>query len=625
MSTKDTISWFRDRVQQLETDAEAHRKTLDKVLQERLFSDKVLDSLPGIFYLYDEEGQLIRWNKNHELFTGFSGEDLRTRKLFDWISEENRNLVSSTIQKVFLHDERINIEAGLLVKDGSFVPYLFTGVRMTINRKRYLLGMGIDLSEQKKTEEALRKSEENYRAIFENAVDGIYQSTPDGKMVSCNPAMASLLGYISVEEFLASVKDVAEDMYFRPSDRAMFLVRIQQSGTISGHEVEFRHRDGHHIWVSINARQITDQNGKLQLIEGIATDITKKKHQDDLLRQQEAYLRKENVRLRSNIKDRYRFGEIIGKSRVMQHVYELILKAAATDANTIVYGESGTGKELVARAIHKLSDRKSQRFITVNCGAIPENLLESEFFGYRKGAFTGADKDKKGYLDIANGGTLFLDELGEIDQKLQVKLLRVLDGYSFTPVGGEESKITDVRIIAATNRDLQAQVLKGEMREDFFYRIHIIPIHVPPLRERKEDIPLLIDHFLRTNSDTGNDISPVIPGEMMEHILRHHWPGNVRELQNVLHRYRSLNQFDLLKEMSAPLQPKEKIPFEPIEAQGESYHATMADFEKKLLIRSLENHQWRRDEAARSMQLPLRTFCRKLKQHNLVRQKKCHK
>lgn len=625
MSIKDTISGFQGRIQQLEAEADKHHKALEQVLQEQLFSEKVLDSLPGIFYLYDEEGQLVRWNKNHELLTGFSSEELRTGNLFDWISEEDHSFITATIQQVILYGKRITIESKLLLKDGTFAPYLFTGVRMIVNGKRYLLGMGMDLTAQKKTEEALRKSEENYRAIFENAVDGIYQSTPDGKMVSCNPAMAKLLGYNSVEEFMALGKEVAEDMYFRPSDRAMFLTRIRQSGTISGHEVEFRHRDGHHIWVSINARQITDQDGSLQLIEGIATDITEKKRQEDLLRRQEAYLRKENVRLRSNIKDRYRFGEIIGKSRVMQQVYELILKAAATDANTIIYGESGTGKELVARAIHKLSDRKSQRFITVNCGAIPENLLESEFFGYRKGAFTGADKDKQGYLDIANGGTLFLDELGEIDQKLQVKLLRVLDGYSYTPVGGGESKIADVRIIAATNRDLQAQVLKRAMREDFFYRIHIIPIHIPPLRERKEDIPLLMDHFLRENSNSGNEISSIIPGEMMEQILRHHWPGNVRELQNVLHRYQSLNQFDLLNEMSPPPRPKEKIAFAPIEAQGESYHATMADFEKKLLIHCLEKHQWRRDEAARSMQLPLRTFYRKLKQHNLIRQKKCRK
>ena len=169
----------------------------------------------------------------------------------------------------------------------------------------------------------------------------------------------------------------------------------------------------------------------------------------------------------------------------MQKVYELILRAAATSINVIVYGESGTGKELVAKAIHGMSDRAGQKFVPVNCGAIPQHLLESEFFGYKKGAFTGAVADKAGYLDHADKGTLFLDELGEIDVATQVKLLRVLEGNGYTPVGGHEAKTTDVRIISATNRDLKALVEKGRIREDFFYRIHILPIYLPPLRERK--------------------------------------------------------------------------------------------------------------------------------------------
>ena len=195
-------------------------------------------------------------------------------------------------------------------------------------------------------------------------------------------------------------------------------------------------------------------------------------------------------RLRSSQHNRDRFGNIIGKSPAIQRVYELILNAAATDANVILYGESGTGKELVAHAIHEMSSRKSGSFVPVNCGAIPETLMESEFFGHRKGAFTGAIIDKHGFLDLADGGTLFLDELGEIGQSMQVKLLRAIDGGGFTPIGGSQVKTPDLRIIAATNRDVAEQVRKGVIREDFFYRIHVIPIQLPALRERKEDIPL---------------------------------------------------------------------------------------------------------------------------------------
>ena len=620
MSTQpnDTL----DKIRQLEKEITASRKAISDLQREKLFSEKVLDSLPGIFYLYNQDGQIIRWNKNHETLTGFTAEELPRRNIFDWFSGTDKERVVAVVDKILTLGVRSTVEAGLIVKSGVEVPYYFTGIRMTVDHQKYLLGVGIDLTEQKAIEDALRKSEEKYRAIFENAVEGIYQTTPEGKLVSANPAMAAMLGYASVDDLLASVKDISKDLYVSQSARREFLGLLQRNEPVSGYEVEFQRRDGQRIWISLNARPISDADGRLRLIEGIIHDITEKKRQADALLEREAYLRKENIRLRSNIKDRYRFGDIVGKSPAMQAVYELILKASATDANAIIYGESGTGKELVARAIHRLSDRKAGRFIPVNCGAIPDNLLESEFFGYRKGAFTGATADKEGYMDLADGGTLFLDELGEIGPNLQVKLLRVLEGGGYTPVGGQVIKRPDVRIIAATNRDLQAQVNSGLMREDFFYRIHIIPILLPPLRERKEDIPLLIDHFMKP--DTNEVARQALSGEMLEAMVRHDWPGNVRELQNVLQRYRSLNRFDLLEDATCQSPRDGMEPSNlPADLIDHSYHAAMAAFEKQLLLKALEKNRWRRDEAALSMGLPLRTFCRKLKRHDLIRHKKC--
>ncbi len=619
MSTQpnDTL----DKIRQLEKEIAASRKAISDLQREKLFSEKVLDSLPGIFYLYNQDGQIIRWNKNHETLTGFSAEELPRRRIFDWFSGADKERVAEVVDEIYTSGVRSSVEAKLIVKSGARVPYYFTGVRMAVDHKKYLLGVGIDLTEQKAVEEALRKSEEKYRAIFENAVEGIYQTTPEGDLISANPAMASMLGYASVDDLLVTVNDISRDLYVSQSARREFLGLLQRNEPVSGYEVEFYRRDGRRIWISLNARPIKDAGGRLRLIEGIIHDITEKKRQADDLREREAYLQKENIRLRSNIKDRYRFGDIVGKSPAMQAVYELLLQASATDANAIIYGESGTGKELVARAIHRLSDRKDGRFIPVNCGAIPENLLESEFFGYKKGAFTGAAADKEGYLDLADGGTLFLDELGEIGPNLQVKLLRVLEGGGHTPIGGQEVKKPDVRIIAATNRDLQTQVNSGRMREDFFYRIHIIPIHLPPLRERREDIPLLIDHFLKPEGEENQ--FPEITGEMLEAMVRHDWPGNVRELQNVLQRYRSLNRFDLLEGATCQFPQDGVKPTDfPLDVTGESYHAAMAGFEKQLLIRALESNQWRRDDAARSVGLPLRTFYRKLKTHDLVRHKK---
>ncbi len=622
MANTTQIDQLKKRIQQLEIEIAESRRAIGDIQREQLFSEKVLDSLPGIFYLYNQEGEIIRWNKNHETLTGFTAEELPRRNMFDWFSGEDKERVAEVVDKIYRQGIRSSVEAGLIVKDGARVPYYFTGVRMTVDRKKYLLGVGIDLTEQKEIEEALRKSEEKYRAIFENAVEGIYQTTPEGDLVSANPAMARMLDYASVDDLLTSVKDISRDLYVSRSARQKFIGLLRRNQPVSGYEVEFYRRDGQRIWISLNARPIVDASGELRLIEGIIHDITEKKRQADALREREAYLRKENVRLRSNIKDRYRFGDIIGKSPAMQEVYELILKASATNANVIVYGESGTGKELVAHAIHRLSDRKDGRFIPVNCGAIPENLLESEFFGYRKGAFTGAASDKDGFLDRADGGTLFLDELGEIGPNLQVKLLRVLEGGGYTPIGGHAVKKPDVRIIAATNRDLQAQVNRGIMREDFFYRIHIIPIQLPPLRERKDDIPLLIEQFMK--QDGGENNQPVITGEMLEAMVRHNWPGNVRELQNVLQRYRSLNRFDLLKSATGrPPAAASLSAADPIDTADESFHSAMARCEKHLLLKVLENNQWQREVAARALGLPLRTFYRKLKRYGLIRHKKC--
>jgi len=609
------------RIKKLENENAKSRKAIEAVQREKLFSEKVLKSLPGIFYLYTEEGELIRWNKNHETLTGFSADELPHRSMLDWFSGEDQQRVESAVQNLFIDGKRRDVEADLIIKNGQRIPYYFTGVRMVLDQRNYLLGMGLDLTQQKSTEDALIKSEEKYRTIFENAVEGIYQTTPEGVLVEANPAMAKILGYSSTDELLSSIKDVSQDLYYFRSARKRFLDLLAENKVVAGYEVEFLKKNGSRIWVSIHARPINDSKGKLQLIEGIFFDITEQKQEADSLREREEHLRKENIRLRSNIKDRYRFGDIIGKSEAMQNVYEMILKAAASDANVIIYGESGTGKELVARAIHNFSDRKAKQFVPVNCGAIPENLLESEFFGYKKGAFTGATANKQGYLDLADKGVLFLDELGEIGTNMQVKLLRVLEGGGYTPVGGLEIKNTNLRVIAATNRNLEEAVASGAMREDFFYRIHIVPIFLPPLRDRKEDIPLLIEHFMKTDDSMNN--STALTGDMIATMIQHDWPGNIRELQNVLHRYQTLNHFDLptTRPALAALNNTVSLSVMGHANQSETFHEMMDRIEKALLLKSLESNQWHRENAAKSIGLAPRTFYRKIKRHNLVRHK----
>ena len=333
----------------------------------------------------------------------------------------------------------------------------------------------------------------------------------------------------------------------------------------------------------------------------------------DELKASETSLREENVRLKANIKNRFQFGDIIGKSEPMQQVYELILKASATDVNVILYGESGTGKELVSRAIHEASDRKEQVFFPVNIGAIPENLIESEFFGHKKGAFTGADSDQHGFLHLTDKGTLFLDELANIGLNLQVKLLRVLEGSGFTPLGTTEVIKPNIRFIAASNQELSHLVKTGQIREDFYYRIHVLPIRLPPLRERKEDIPLLVEHFLKSTAPLQKG-KPITPG-FLEALQGYDWPGNVRELQNTLHRYVSLGEVDF---------PGERINSKISETSifGDNInHGKMAqavaDSEKATILIALKNSQGHKIKTAAALGISRTTLFNKMKKYGI--------
>lgn len=244
----------------------------------------------------------------------------------------------------------------------------------------------------------------------------------------------------------------------------------------------------------------------------------------------------ENERLRAEIRSRHSFADMIGKNNKMQKLYSMIEKVAPTQTSVLISGESGTGKELVARAVHLYSPRESQPFISVNCAAIPENLLESELFGHEKGAFTGATAMRKGRFELADNGTLFLDEIGELDLTLQAKLLRILQEKTFERVGGTTTLTVDVRIIAATNKDLKKEVGKGLFRDDLFYRLNVLRLHLPPLRERSDDIPLLVNHFLEKFGKQFNKPNLKISAEAIDILMKMPWGGNIRELENIIER-----------------------------------------------------------------------------------------
>ncbi len=272
---------------------------------------------------------------------------------------------------------------------------------------------------------------------------------------------------------------------------------------------------------------------------GAYSYLTKPFNRQELLLQIKNGLEKSSLfrevrRLKSLVGEKYGFDNIVGKSRRMQEVMEQVSRAAETDSNVCIHGESGTGKELIAKSLHLLSSRKDNPFVAVNCAAIPEGLHESELFGHEKGAFTGAVKTKKGFFAQANGGTIFLDEISEMTESMQVKLLRVLQEKHFHPLGGEKSTAVDVRILTATNKNLEEEVKNGRFREDLFYRIYVIPIYLPPLRDRKEDIPLLVDHFIKTFDKKMKKNIKGISTQALQKLMAYSWPGNVRELENTI-------------------------------------------------------------------------------------------
>ena len=330
-------------------------------------------------------------------------------------------------------------------------------------------------------------------------------------------------------------------------------------------------------------------------------------------------LRRENVRLKEVVTKEYRFENIVASSPRMLEIFNLIKKVADYNSTVLIIGESGTGKELIAKALHFNSIRRDAPFVPVNCGAIPGNLLESELFGHIKGAFTDATKDKKGLFEEAHTGTIFLDEIGEFPRELQVKLLRVLQEGEMRRLGDTKSIKVDVRVIAATAKDLGKEVQDGEFREDLFYRLNVIPIHLPPLRERKEDIPLLIDHFLKIfNEKMGKEIKGVDP-KAMKHLLDYDWPGNVRELENTIERAVILEEGELLSVENLPLVGAQAASrsFTFLDSDRFSLKDAQSEMEKELIKRALSKAAGNKSKAAKLLEISYRALLYKLKDYGL--------
>ena len=541
-------------------------------------------------------------NPKFEDLTGYLREDIEGRmKWTDFIAPDDREMV-----RKYHHARRIKEDGApseydcrIIDRQGR-VKDIFIKVGMLPDKGRSIASL-IDITSLKQTEQELRDRDTLYSAILEG-YDGLIYSIDKGYRIRfMNENATRKIG------FNATGKTCYSAIHQRDSKCTWCAAEQVFKGQSVRFEMKNPHDNRWYYSVNVPVRLSDDS----VYCQAMITDINKRKEMEEALRDSEAHLREENIRLRFTIEDHQKFGDIIGKSPAMQEIFELMLMAASAETNIIVYGESGTGKELVARAIHDISARQDGPFIPVNCGAIPENLLESEFFGHKKGAFTGADRDKKGFLCEADGGSLFLDEIGEIKPELQVKLLRAIEGGGYTPVGGNTAIESGFRIIAATNRNLHELIKRGEMRSDFFYRIHVIPVHLPPLRDRKEDIPLLVEHFLKAYD---RKIRPRVTPAVIETLTNYNWPGNVRELQNVMYRFVTLKRLDLVGDTAA-------ISFESDDIHGDLPRASLpkavAAFEKQQITAALAEHRWNRTRTARSLQIGLRTLQRKMNTYHI--------
>jgi PAS domain S-box-containing protein len=432
----------------------------------------------------------------------------------------------SEIQKIdYETDYRI------VLLDGA-VKHLHAIGHPIVNEKGDLVefvGTVMDVTAAKQAEEKIRQSESELRQILELAPQHVYVlgPDPDRTLLYANQAALDYLG-LTFEEW----RTYDRRRLTHPDDWGRVMSEAQgkfSSGLPHETELRFLRNDGKYRWFLFRWNPIRDDQGRLTRWYVAGTDIEDRKQTEQLLRN-------ENVALREQIDRAFMFEEIVGSSSVLQTVLSSIVKVAPTDSTVLITGETGTGKELIARAIHKHSKRSGQAFISVNCASIPSSLIASELFGHEKGAFTGAVQRRQGRFELAHSGTIFLDEVGDLPAETQIALLRVLQERQFERVGGNRTIPTDARVIAATNRDLTEAITAGTFRADLFYRLNVFPIEVPPLRKRKEDIPMLVEYFVKRYAEKMGKRIRKIDRNTLKQCQLYSWPGNIRELQNIVER-----------------------------------------------------------------------------------------
>jgi formate hydrogenlyase transcriptional activator len=558
----------------------SERKRTESALEQseqrfRLFVDSVRDY--AIFQL-DPEGRVRTWNAAAERMKGYRTEEIVGHHFSCfYLPEDIASGKPETELQAASETGRCEDEGWRLRKDGSrfWANVTITPLRDSSGTLLGFAKITRDMTERRNTEEALRHSEQHARMLFEFSPDAVVVCDPDGHIREANARVEALFGY-QREELVGQAVEILVPERFRdahPKHREAYARAPHMRPMGGGLELFGRRKDGSEFPADILLGPVDGRDGRLVFV--VVRDLSELKRFEEALQRSE----EEKRYLEEELITSHQFEEIIGDAPGLKRVLKNVETVAPMDATVLILGETGTGKELIARAIHSLSARRERAFVKLNCSAIPAGLLESELFGHEKGAFTGAIAQKIGRLELAHQGTLFLDEIGDLPLELQPKILRALQEKEFERLGSTRTIPVNVRLVAATNRNLARMVEQREFRSDLYYRLKVFPVELPPLRERPEDIPLLVKYFVTQHARRMNRPIETIPPEVMRALTRWRWPGNVRELENFIERAVILSPGSVLR---APMAELELA----VEAESEST-TNLHDAERDHILRVL--------------------------------------
>jgi PAS domain S-box-containing protein len=511
------------------TDTTEQRQAEAVIRQQGAELRNVVDTIPALVWSATPDGSNTYVNKRFVEYTGSSPEQTAGSGWQALVHPDDLEQHAGKWMEAIATGKPLESELRSRRSDGQYRWQLDRGVPLRDEDGNIVKWYGVtaDIEDRKRSEEERRRSEMELQQMLDLAPQLIAVFGPNWERLYINSIALDYLG-LTLDEW----RREGAGARLHPDDSERFKEQLDRAllgGPAFDLELRFHKRDGSYRWFLARYNPVTDEHGRITRWYGACTDIEDRKQAEDRLR-------RENIALREEIDKTSMFEEIVGTSPALRTVLSRISKVAPSDSTVLITGETGTGKELVARAIHRRSNRKSRAFVSVNCAAIPRDLIASELFGHEKGAFTGATQQRVGRFELASGGTIFLDEVGDLPAETQIALLRVLQEHEFERVGGIRRIHVDVRVIAATNRDLQAAISAGSFRSDLFYRLNVFPIEIPPLRKRKEDIRLLVEYFIDRYARKAGKRIATVDKETLRLLESYSWPGNIRELQNVIER-----------------------------------------------------------------------------------------